>query len=264
MSLRGADESKVVWNNPATFSEPGLSHHHFSSAAMNRKIGYCVWLPPGYEASTDRLPVIYFLHGTGGTESADAPGFSHALALRLAAGAIPPVIAVFPNGGVSGYRDHVETGINVETMLVRELIPLIDETYRTRPDRDSRVITGFSMGGDGAVRLALKYPGQFSTAASWAGAFVRRDEHGGFVPEFEIFHGDTPNDPVRLLLIVGYDDLTYPWHAHAIDILQRSTYPFTLHLIDHLAHDLGRYYELTSDELIAFLTKDFPRPPKTS
>src|SRR6185312_13946459 len=161
---------KVIWNNPVTFTEPGLSHQTFSSASMGIEVGYSVWLPPGYETSGRRYPVIYFLHGTSGTESADSPAFSHRLAARLAAGKISPAIYVFPNGGLSGYRDHSDSNVKVETMITKELIPLIDKKYRTRPDRMSRVIGGFSMGGGGAVRLALPHPDLFSAAASWAGA----------------------------------------------------------------------------------------------
>ncbi len=64
-----------------------------------------------------------------------------------------------------------------------ELIPLIDRTYRTRADREGRVIAGFSMGGGGAVRLALKHPDLFSAAASWAAALGSRG--GGLPPQME-------------------------------------------------------------------------------
>jgi len=251
-------EPKVVWNNPVEFTEPGLTHHVFRSDAMNVEIGYSVWLPPGYDVAQDRLPVIYFLHGSGGTESADSPAFAHMLAERLAAKKIPPVIAVFPNGGLSGYRDHPEGKVNVETMIIRELIPLIDRTYRTQSNRAGRVLGGFSMGGGGAVRLALKYPEMFSAAASWAGAFFRRAGDDSFVPTFDTDVLVSPKAEVRLLMIVGYDDLTYPAHVPALAALQAAKYPFTIHTIAGLKHDLGRYYSLTGDEFIYFLTKEFP------
>lgn len=266
LSLLGAADrpaEKVIWNNPVAFAEPGLSHQTFSSASMGIEVGYSIWLPPGYETSGSRYPVIYFLHGTGGTESADSPAFSHMLATRLAAGKIAPAICVFPNGGVSGYRDHSESKVMVETMIIKELIPLIDQKYRTRPDRLSRVIGGFSMGGGGSVRLALTHPDLFSAAASWAGTFVRREPDGKFTPDFDAGLLSPSSEPVRLLLIVGYEDLTYPWHAAALEALLAAKYSFTYHTIAGLKHELGRYYDLTGDELIGFLVKDFPAQPKS-
>ena len=251
-------EPQVVWNNPVEFTDAGLTHHVFRSDAMNVELGYSVWMQTGYDAANGRFPVIYFLHGSGGTESADSPAFSHMLAERLAAKKIPPVIAVFPNGGLSGYRDHPEGKINVETMIIRELIPLIDRTYRTQPDRAGRVLGGFSMGGGGSVRLALKYPDMFSAAASWAGAFFRRADDDSFVPTFDTDVLIAPKAQVRLLMIVGYDDLTYPAHVPALAALQAAKYPFTIHTIAGLKHELGRYYTLTGDEFIYFLTREFP------
>jgi enterochelin esterase-like enzyme len=254
-------ERTVVWNNPVEFTEPGLTHHVFRSDAMKVEVGYSVWLPPGYDTSGARYPVIYFLHGSGGTESADAPAFSHMLAERVAAKKIPPVIAVFPNGGLSGYRDQPEGNIKVETMIIGELIPLIDRTFRTQRDRVGRVLGGFSMGGGGSVRFALKYPEMFSAAASWAGAFFRRNGDNSFVPTFDTELLVSPKAQVRLLLIVGYDDLTYPAHVPALAALQSAKYPFTIHTIAGLGHELGRYYSLTGDELIGFLTKEFATAP---
>lgn len=258
----GADAPKkeVVWNNPVDFTEPGLTHHQFASRAMKREVGYSVWVPPGYETSGARYPVIYFLHGTGGTESADAPAFSHMLAERLAARKIPPVICVFPNGGVSGYRDHADTGVNVESMIICELIPEIDRSYRTRTDRDSRVLAGFSMGGGGAVRLALEHPDLFSAAASWAGAISPHNDGEKPGPVFKDGTLDLSRPRVRLLMIVGYKDLTWPWHGPAIAAFEAAHYPFTLHTIVDLGHELGRYYELTGDELIEFATAGFGGP----
>jgi endo-1,4-beta-xylanase len=259
----GADASKekVIWNHPVDFTEPGLTHHQYASDAMKREVGYSVWVPPGYASSPERYPVVYFLHGSGGTESADAPAFSHMLAERLAAKKIPPVICVFPNGGLSGYRDHPETGVNVETMIIRELVPLIDRSYRTRTDRESRVLAGFSMGGGGAVRLALKHSDLFSAAASWAGALSPHHDGEKAGPAFDDGLLEPSRPRVRLLMIVGYKDLTWPWHAPALAAFEAAHYPFTLHTIADLGHELGRYYELTGDELIGFVTAGF-RPSK--
>ena len=117
--------------------------------------------------------MIYFLHGAGGNESADAPAISRILRTEVEAGRIPPVIGIFPNGGMSGYRDSAAAQGRVESMIVRELVPLVDRTYPTQANRAGRVVGGFSMGGGGSIRLALGHPDDFSAAASWAGALAQ-------------------------------------------------------------------------------------------
>src|SRR5262249_55921810 len=138
------------------------------------EVGYNVWLPPGYAQSDVRYPVMYFLHGAGGNENSDAGGVSGIVSRLLEQKRIPPGICVFPHGGLSGQLRQPMTKVMGETLIIKELVPLIDKTYRTKATREARVISGFSMGGGGAVRLALKHPDLFSAAASWAGALGSR------------------------------------------------------------------------------------------
>lgn len=248
---------EVVWNNIPVQPHPLVSHHDFHSEAMQRTVGYTVYLPPSYTAETDRrYPVLYFLHGAGGNENADGPGFASIIDRLIRAGRIPSVVCVFPNGGMSGYRDNAETGINVETMITKELVALIDKNYRTFARRESRVIGGFSMGGAGSLRLALLHSDLFSAAASWAGSVANRRTHE-LPPEINLELLKKPEPTVRLLMIVGYDDEgSFPGHLPFIDLLREARYSFTFHTLRGVSHNLGRYYELTGDEFATFLLKD--------
>jgi endo-1,4-beta-xylanase len=258
-----ADRPPVVWNNETRVDPPGVTHHALDSAAMNRAVGYCVALPPGYERSDARYPVIYFLHGAGGNENSGGVDFPSILNHLVAKGAAPPAICVFPNGGLSRYRDDPATGINVETMITRELIPLIDRDYRTRPGRESRVITGYSMGGGGALRLALVHPELFSAAASWAGSVVSR-ETGELPPELSIESLRAATEQVRLLMVVGYkDEASYRGHAPFIQALTEAEYPFTYRTLANVPHKLGLYYHLTGEEVVRFLVRDFASVPQS-
>ena len=108
---------KISWVNPKLPAVPGLSHHVLHSTAMARDVGYVVWVPAGYDAKANRrYPVIHFLHGAGGNESSDSAGFSGHVAAAIKKGVLPPVICVFANGGMSGYRG------TVEKMILEELI----------------------------------------------------------------------------------------------------------------------------------------------
>jgi enterochelin esterase-like enzyme len=167
-----ARNTQIKWvNEPKPGSLPtGVTHHTFFSKALGRAVGYCVYLPPGYGAEpAQRYPVIYNLHGAGGNE---LHSFSDARALHegITSGRWAPMLLVLPNGGThTFYKDSADGKLPSETLIIRELIPHIDATYRTLAARAGRAIEGFSMGGRGATRLALKYPELFCSLHNQAG-----------------------------------------------------------------------------------------------
>jgi enterochelin esterase-like enzyme len=243
------------WNNPDGPKLPGVEHGSFRSPSMNVEVGYNVALPAGYAQGNNRYPVVYFLHGAGGNENSDVGGFSRLAARMAAEKKVPPVICVFPNGGIGGYRDLPAQKIMGETMIVKELIPRIDKTYRTHPNREGRVIAGFSMGASGSVRLAFKYPEVFSAAGSWAGAGGSR---GGIPPaQLEPDNLRRLAGQVRLLLIVGDKDSTYASYKPLVKNLEEAKYPFRYRVLEDVPHSLGLYYEKTGEEMVLFLTAGF-------
>jgi endo-1,4-beta-xylanase len=148
----------------------GVTHHTFRSESMKRDVGFCIYLPPSYAREmARRYPVIYHLHGVHGNETRSLYSAS-VLHAGILAGKLPEMIMVFPNGGRStGYRDSGDGRFLAETMMIRELIPLIDTTFRTIPDRKARCIEGFSMGGGGSTHLAMKYPELFGSLFNQSG-----------------------------------------------------------------------------------------------
>ena len=139
----------------------------YASAAMGRRAQFNVYLPPGYTRTTaKRFPVVYMLNGFNGSniewEARDIDGVLDRLLKDHEA------IVVFPDGG-SGWYVDTSTG-NYRTMIVDEIVPLVDRAYRTVPDREHRGISGVSMGGQGAFTLGLRNPAVFSSIASHMGA----------------------------------------------------------------------------------------------
>ncbi len=162
-------------NPPAPGRLPvGVSHHTWRSKALGKDVGYCVYLPPSYGRSPGkRYPVIYNLHGAGGNE---LHGSEEAAALEkaIAEGRAPEMIIAMPNGGkATFYKDSHDGKWPAETMMIREFIPHIDANYRTIPERAGRCIEGFSMGGRGSTRLAMKYPELFCSLFNQAGNVPR-------------------------------------------------------------------------------------------
>ena len=160
---------EISWVNPKISSVRGLDHKVLASKSLGHDVGFVVWIPPNYDSSgKTRYPVVYFLHGAGGTEASDSSGFSSRVAGGIRKGTFPEAICVFPNGGMSGYRGEVES------MIIDELIPLIDRDYATKAEASGRALAGFSMGGAGSVRLSMLHPKLFCAAGSWGGALSWR------------------------------------------------------------------------------------------
>lgn len=157
---------------------------HVSPALRGNPLGdpherllHC-YLPPGYETSGKRYPVLYFLSGFTGTGRMhlNFDPFVESIDLRLdrliGEGTMPPAIVALPDCftrlGGSQYIDSTATG-NYETYLVEELVPLVDARLRTLASRDHRGVVGKSSGGYGALVLAMRHADVFGALGSHAG-----------------------------------------------------------------------------------------------
>jgi pimeloyl-ACP methyl ester carboxylesterase len=149
-----------------------------------------VYTPPGYDADKDvggdtakRYPVLYLQHG-GGEDETGWPRQGHMnfiLDNLLAAGKVQPMIVVMEKGyaqraGQSpapagpgpgrGRFDFTAFG----DVVVKDLVPLIDATYRTKADRQNRAIAGLSMGAAQAMQIGLTNLDTFSAVGAFSGA----------------------------------------------------------------------------------------------
>lgn len=135
------------------------------SRAMQREIP-CVVISPDKAASTQHLPVVYLLHGYGGSHRTWIQAFPFIRELSDRYG----MILVCPNGSNSWYFDSpLDPSLRYETFITQELIPHIDRHYPTLTSREGRAIMGLSMGGHGALYLTLRHPDLFGAAGSMSG-----------------------------------------------------------------------------------------------
>jgi S-formylglutathione hydrolase FrmB len=176
----------LVYQGQVTADDSGrvIALQHSSNVLRGNPLGdpadrtvYC-YVPPGYDTSGARYPVIYFLSGFTGTgrmmlnfnpweESID-----RRLDRLINSGAIPPVICVLPDCftrfGGSQYINSSATG-QYEDYLIKEIVPFVDASLRTKSDRKFRGVTGKSSGGYGAMVLAMRHPDVFGAMGSHAG-----------------------------------------------------------------------------------------------
>jgi endo-1,4-beta-xylanase len=167
------------WLDPKKTTIEKTTHHTYAASTLNgNQTDYLLYLPPGYDepANADRrYPVIYWLHGYSCEPQHGAP-FVDALDAAIRAGHAPPAIAVLPNGLYdSWYVDSANGAQPVESVIIKDLIPHVDKTYRTIRDRRARALEGFSMGGWGALHLAFKYPELFCAVTSVSAPFHRAE-----------------------------------------------------------------------------------------
>jgi S-formylglutathione hydrolase FrmB len=136
------------------------------SNAMKKSIRSVVITPAGYNSGKE-FPVVYLLHGYGGNY---ANWINKVKGLDSAADRYQCLI-VCPDGGIgSWYWDSPsDPSWKYETYISSELVSAIDSKYRTIKSKKGRAITGLSMGGHGALYLALRHPDVFGAAGSMSG-----------------------------------------------------------------------------------------------
>ena len=151
----------------------------FRSVAIGGKLRLAVYLPPGYETSRLRYPVVYFLHGL----PAPSTAFRGIDVLRRALDASGrAALIVAPQGARAGDSDPEYLdwgpGRKWETAIAREVPAYVDSHFRTIANRRARAIVGLSAGGYGAVLVALHHLDRFSVVESWSGYFHPTNPQG--------------------------------------------------------------------------------------
>lgn len=176
-------------------SQPGHGTVHeeaFYSPALGVTKRMAVYLPPSYASQPNRrYPVAIYLHGLSGSETdwLSRAGID-AIADSLIASGMPEMILVMPDGDDGWYSDWTQPAnfaactdttrnesptrfcvhqAKYESYVVHDVIGVIDSRFRTEANRAHRGIAGLSMGGYGAMELALRHPDLFAAAASHSG-----------------------------------------------------------------------------------------------
>ena len=152
-----------------------------------------IYLPSGYDDSTERYPVVYLLAGFAGRGSLMLNDFVFDETIQeradrlIQAGTIQPMILVLPDGftryGGSQYLNSSAIG-RYEDHLIEEIVPFVDQHYRTKTEPSFRAIAGKSSGGYGALVLTMKHPDLFGLVACHSGDMYFEY---GYKPDFVKF-----------------------------------------------------------------------------
>ena len=151
-----------------------------ASAALGRTMKYRVLLPDDYERSATQYRALYLLHGLGG----DFMDWSTRANLAQAARGLPLVI-VMPDGENAWYTNAADKGPRFEDYVADDLVKDVEAKYRVIRSRYGRAIAGLSMGGYGALKIALKRPERFAAAGGFSSALGATDPK--FADQFPSF-----------------------------------------------------------------------------
>jgi S-formylglutathione hydrolase FrmB len=148
------------------------------SMAMHRSIKCVVIKPNGYNKKKNVYPVVYLLHGYGGSYN---NWIIRVPDLKIYSDEYQAII-VCPDGNISSwyFDSPIDSSYRYETYIATEVVHFIDAHYKTIADKDHRAITGLSMGGHGALFLALHHPEIFGAAGSMSGGVDLKESNNRY------------------------------------------------------------------------------------
>jgi len=280
-------QSRLAWVTPEV-KALRVSFHTFESDAAKGKVSYHIYKPAAYDREGQRrFPVVYWLHGSGGGLAGLAKVAAYFDA-AIEAGKTPPCFVVFVNGLVEGmYVDWKDGSAPIETMIVKELVPHIDASYRTIATREGRLLDGYSMGGYGAARLGFKYPDLFRAVSIMGGgplqaeliqapragrqraAEVLRQVYGG---DQEYFKSVSPRRLAEqnaeamikgslVRQVCGDQDETFGPNRDFHEHLERLKIPHTWTVLPGVDHNPMKTLEALGDSNWTFYSTAFGQPP---
>jgi enterochelin esterase-like enzyme len=146
---------------------------HIPSINMKNDFSFHVYLPPCYEEDTaQRYPVLYLIHGQSFNDDQWVRLGAPLAADKLIGDGMPPFIIVMP---FDKYHYRQPAADPFDEAVIDELIPYIDSTYRTIPERASRAVGGLSRGGGWALHFALNHPELFGAFGGHSLAILDED-----------------------------------------------------------------------------------------
>lgn len=165
----------------------------FYSKTMRIDWNYSIYLPEKYELQENchkKYPIIYLLHGAYGNHRNLVERFpiQNQIDDLIKRRKLPECIVVFPDGFNSFYVNG--PGFNMEDAFLKDLIPIIEKSYRVSSRKEDRIIGGISMGGYGAARFALKNPELFNTALLISPAVWETRVQGDVCYDWHVFVGN--------------------------------------------------------------------------
>ena len=219
----------------------------YDSPTLGMKRRMMIYLPPGYEESRQKYPVLYLLHGTGGDETVwlEQGHAAQVFDNLIANGQAEPMIVVMPNGhtdtpaapGMGSDNNEQPTFAHKQWMegtfetSFNDIINWVDSHYRTRPVKRYRAIAGLSMGGYHSLYISANQPEDFAYVGLFSAAIGRMDKG-----KSKIYDDLEPKlitqfkqHPRLYWMGIGKDDFLYKDNAEFRQLLDKNRLRYTYH-----------------------------------
>ncbi len=254
-----------------------------SSKILDRNIEYAIYLPPDYQNSDKRYPILYLLHGGGDDHTAwlKKGNMEFITNNAIRSGNAAEMVIVMPNSkpGKSRYFNGYKGEWQYENFFFNEFIPYIESTYRIKEGKRFRAVAGLSMGGRSGFVYALHHPEMFSCCcplSPGAGALepsLARDFYGprGFndasddeLLEYDSNHSilrlieqfpDEQNNTVKFYLDCGDDDGLSVENALVHIALKKNDITHEFRIRD--GNHNWKYWSEGLEDILTFLTDNF-------
>ena len=203
-------KTRTIKNNALGHLLPGgtIENCTIQSDILGTEKKFTIYLPEGYEQTSQAYPVVYLMHPAGGTNTTwmDMGQIRQILDDANHSRMALPMIVVMPDGSGEGQYNlgkHMGffsvDGWDYEAYFHRELIPAVDKTYRTIADKAHRAIVGPSMGGEAAVAYAQKYPEFYCAVGSMSGILGKPEQSRMAASDKDYAQSLIANDPSKFV-----------------------------------------------------------------
>lgn len=243
----------------------------------NDTVEFFISLPKSYKSSTKIYPVVYYLHGMNEYYVSERTyQISDFFRKQAESKKLPEVIIVFPDGKDGFWGDHYDGNPLLETNLIEEIIPYVDQSFRTEK---SRILMGWSSGGVGALNFYSKNPEVFNCVVSLDGAVTSWNEILTFQPQTarQMTNSDSiyyykhfsPNQWITshknilaqkkapsFLLVASFFK---PYHHQFISLLKNHNIDENYYELN-CEHDFNCVFSESKDKLVSFLSKILEDP----
>ena len=219
----------------------------YDSPTLGMKRRMMIYLPPGYDESRQKYPVLYLLHGTGGDETVwlEQGHAAQVFDNLIANGQAEPMIVVMPNGhtdtpsapGMGPDNNEQPTFAHKQWMegtfesSFNDIMNWVDSHYRTRPVKRYRAIAGLSMGGYHSLYISANQPEDFAYVGLFSAAIGRMDKgkskiyddlESKLITQFK-------QHPRLYWMGIGKDDFLYKDNAEFRQLLDKNRLRYTYH-----------------------------------
>jgi enterochelin esterase-like enzyme len=231
------------WMDAREVPHGAVSEVTYWSSSLKRFRRLHVYTPPGYEAGSEPLPVLYLLHGAFDSDDSwstvGRAGFI--LDNLIAAKTAHPMIVVMPHGHTGPFRFGMPFANEFEAEFNADILPLVEKRYRVRTGRNDRALAGLSMGGAQTLNIGVPKLDQFGYLGVFSSGVFGIVPRPGAPPSqeisFEQRHRAVLDDPklkegLKLLwFATGKDDFLLEtsratvkmFEGHAFKVVYRET-----------------------------------------